>query len=61
MLHWELSYRHCSPQTVGTLRSGQQKLTTFWRGNPPSVDKILSSDIAKIYVPYLFDYKTTHV
>ena len=25
--------------TVGTLRSGQQKLTTFWRGIPPEATK----------------------
>ena len=36
MLHRGLSFRLCTPQTVGTLRSGQQRLTTFWRRIPPN-------------------------
>ena len=39
VLHRGLTFRHCSPQTVGTLRNGQQKLTTFWRGIPPEATK----------------------
>ena len=31
-----LSFRHCSPISVRTLRSGQQKLASFWRGISPA-------------------------
>ena len=37
VLHRQLSFRYCSPPIAGNLPSGQQKLTTFWRGIPPHV------------------------
>jgi len=36
-----------APSTVGALPNGQQKLTTFWRGIPPSMEKKVS-DISKL-------------